>query len=64
MAYCMRARPPVWEKSGNVTWVACPPEKHWFPVAAELIALGNVELVCPRCGLHFLPQEAAETITP
>jgi hypothetical protein len=54
----------VWEKSGNVTWVACPPEKHWFPVAAELIALGNVELVCPRCGVHFLPQEATETITP
>jgi hypothetical protein len=64
MAGRMSTRPPDWEKSGNVTWVACRPEKHWFPVAAELIGLGSVELVCPHCGAHFLPKDAAATIHP
>jgi hypothetical protein len=60
----MNARPPDWEKSGNVTWVACPLEKHQFPVAAELIARAHIELVCPHCGAQFLPKDAAETIKP
>jgi hypothetical protein len=59
----MSTRPPDWEKSGNVTWVACR-QNHWFPVAADLIALGTVELVCPHCGEQFLPKDARETIAP
>ena len=58
MAGCMSTRPPDWEKSGNVTWVACRPEKHWFPVAAELIGLGSVELVCPHCGAQLVSYQA------
>jgi hypothetical protein len=63
MAAGMNTRPPDWEKSGNVVWVACP-ERHWFPVSADLIGLGNVELVCPHCETKFLPKDAAETISP
>jgi hypothetical protein len=63
MAGRMNTRPPDWEKTGNVTWVSCP-QKHWLPVAADLIACGNIELVCPHCGAQFLPKDAAAMIAP
>jgi hypothetical protein len=48
---------PHWEKSGNVTWVACPSCRGWFPVADELVELSTIQLVCPHCAAQFGARE-------
>jgi hypothetical protein len=64
MARSMSPRTPHWEKSGNVTWVACRSCRDWFPVDPALIAMGTIDLVCPHCGDRFKPPEASRTIDP
>jgi hypothetical protein len=55
---------PHWEKSGNVTWVACRSCGGWFPVAAELIERSTIKLACPHCAAQFLASEAADIRNP
>jgi predicted Zn finger-like uncharacterized protein len=59
-----RMSAPSWEKSGNVTWVACRSCRAWFPVAAELVEQDAVELVCPRCGDRFRSSASADIRKP
>ena len=49
------------EKSGNMTWAQCPNCEHWFHVSPSLMALDNVNLICPECGISF-PSEDAKSV--
>jgi len=60
----MTASQPQWEKSGNVSWVACGKCAHWFPVADALVNSEVIDLVCPQCGLRFKPKHAAAVQRP
>ena len=53
---------PSWEKSGNVTWVACPTCKGWLPVDPKLVASDTIKMVCPRCTAEFGSEEAAQIV--
>jgi hypothetical protein len=64
MADRMSTPPPHWEKSGNVTWVACRVCRGWFPVAAELAEQNSVRLACPHCGEQFSAGDAADKRKP
>jgi hypothetical protein len=64
MADLMSAPIPHWEKSGNVTWVACPSCHGWFPVADELVELNTIQMVCPHCAARFGASQAADTRRP
>jgi hypothetical protein len=64
MADRMSTPPPHWEKSGNVTWVACWVCRGWFPVAAELAEQNSVRLACPQCGEAFSAGDAADKRQP
>jgi hypothetical protein len=60
----MSASQPQWEKSGNVSWVACRECAAWFPVADALVESEAIELVCPHCGLRFKSKDAAAVQRP
>jgi hypothetical protein len=64
MASGMSATVPPWEKSGNVTWVACRSCRGWFPVAVDLIERNTIKLVCPHCAEQFTAGEAADIRKP
>jgi hypothetical protein len=64
MADRMSTPVPHWEKSGNVTWVACRFCRGWFPVETELAEQHSFRLACPHCGEQFSAGDAADKTKP